>query len=180
MRLCGSERKRNEMNKMLGLFETEVYSIPPGAKHLMGIVENSHRTDDESFLIAQGMSFTSVEMFMMKAQKWQDIWNKTRESWGIGMGGKTPLEKLKEAHDGLMNLNVVNFPVITLESLCKKVFSAISWLEGFKPLSILLSGGNYLRVRCLFEMFENVQGRRNPILRGSLGFFQTFSNIAIP
>ena len=78
------ERKRNEMNKILGLFDAEAYSIPPDAKHLMRIVENCHKADDESFLTAQGMSFTSVEMFMMKAQKWQDIWNKTRESWGSG------------------------------------------------------------------------------------------------
>jgi len=41
----------------LGLFEAEVYNIPPGAKHLMGIVENSHRADDECFLIPQGEWF---------------------------------------------------------------------------------------------------------------------------
>ena len=44
----GSERKKKEWNEILGLFEAEVYKIPAGAKQLMGIVENSHRADDES------------------------------------------------------------------------------------------------------------------------------------
>ena len=53
----GSGRKGEKWNKVLGLFEAEVYNIPPGAKHLMDIVENSHRADDEGFLIPQGEWF---------------------------------------------------------------------------------------------------------------------------
>ena len=64
------------------------------------------------------------------------------------MGGKTPFEKLREVHDGLLNLNVVNFPVITLESLASRVHSAFSWLTNFEPLYLLPFGGKYLLVRC--------------------------------
>lgn len=144
----GSERKKKEWNRILGLFEAEIYNIPPGAKQLMGIVENSHRVDDESFLIVHGGRSRSAREFLFKAQKWQDVWNKERESFGIGMGGKTPLEKLEEVHDGMINKNVVNFPVITLEELSKEVDSAVMWLSKFKPLSHLLLSGKYLRVMC--------------------------------
>jgi len=59
-----------------------------------------------------------------------------------------PYEKLKEVHDGLINMNVVNFPVITLEELTAMVHSAFFWLTSFEPLSLLLHGGNYLHGRC--------------------------------
>ena len=143
----GSERKKREWNKILELFETEIYNIPAGAKQLMGIVENSHKADDESFLIVHGGVCSNTEQFIIKAQKWQDIWNKSRESFGIGMNGKTPFEKLEEVWDGLINKNVVNFPVIVLEKLCREVTSAVLWLSKFKPLSYLLQGGKYLRTK---------------------------------
>ena len=144
----GSEKKKKEWNKILGLFEAEVYNIPPGAKHLMGIVEHSHRVDDESFLIIHGGRSKNAKEFLFRAHKWQNVWNKSRHSFGIGMEGKTPMEKLEEVHDGMINKNVVNFPVITLEELSKKVNSAVMWLSRFDPLSYLLLGGKYLRVRC--------------------------------
>jgi len=43
---------------------------------------------------------------------------------------------------------VVNFPVITLESLASRVHSAFSWLTNFEPLYLLPFGGKYLLVRC--------------------------------
>jgi len=58
------------------------------------------------------------------------------------------MEKLEEVHDGMINKNVVNFPVITFEELSKKVNSAVMWLSRFEPLSYLLLGSKYLRVRC--------------------------------
>jgi len=51
-------------------------------------------------------------------------------------------------HDGLINMNVVNFPVITLEELTAMVHSTFFWLTSFEPLSLLLHDGNYLRGRC--------------------------------
>ena len=75
----GSERKKEEWNRILGLFGAEVYNIPLRAKQMMGIVENSHRVD-ESFLIIHGGRSRDWEEFLRKAQRWQDIWNKGRES----------------------------------------------------------------------------------------------------
>ena len=85
---------------------------------------------------------------MVKVQRWQDVWNKRRKLWGIAIEGSTPLDKLKEVHSGLINMNVVNFPVITLEELTSMVHSDFFWLTSFEPLSLLLHGGKYLRGRC--------------------------------
>ena len=79
-------------------------------------------------MIIHGGRSRDWEEFLRKAKRWQDIWNKGRESWGIGMGGKTPLEKLEEVHDGLINKKVVEFPVVMLERLSEKVRSAVLWL----------------------------------------------------
>ena len=154
----GSSRKKEEWNKILGLFESNIYNIPSGEKHLMGIVENSHRADDENFLIVHGGYVENSNQFMMKAQRWQDVWNKVRRSWGIDMGGKTPFEKLREVHDGLLNLNVVNFPVITLESLASRVHSAFScslilshYISCSLVVSIFLSGAGW----ALFQKYAS-------------------------
>ncbi|ACI18304.1 hypothetical protein DICTH_0177 [Dictyoglomus thermophilum H-6-12] len=56
----------------------------------MGIVENSHRQDDEYFLGIHAERCKNVKEFLVKAQRWQDTWNITRPSFGIGMDGKTP------------------------------------------------------------------------------------------
>ena len=145
----GSSRKRAEMNRILGLFNAEVYNIPPGAKHLMGIVENSHRKDDECFLVPCGNMIKDYIEFLTVAQRWQDKWNKERSNFGVEMGGKTPLEKLKEVHDGLINLNVVNFPVLLLEEVQYIVKSGVLWLTRSHVIKPLFKGGKYLPDRCL-------------------------------
>lgn len=40
----GSERKLKEWNEMLSFLDVELNPIPPKAKHLMGIIENSPRS----------------------------------------------------------------------------------------------------------------------------------------
>jgi len=147
----GSSRKRAEMNRILGLFNAEVYNIPPGAKHLMGIIENSHRKDDECFLVPYGNMIKDYIEFLDVAQRWQDKWNKERSNFGVEMGGKTPLEKLEEVHDGLINLNVVNFPVLLLEEVQYIVKSGVLWLTRSHVIKPLFKGGKYLPDRCHFE-----------------------------
>ena len=90
----GSEQKLEEWNSLLGLLGAELKPIPPGAKHLQAIVENSHRKDDESFLAIHPSRCKDTPRFMYKAQRWQDTWNTARISYGIGMKQRTPLQKL--------------------------------------------------------------------------------------
>ncbi len=51
---------------------------------------------------------------MEKAQRWQDTWNFAKPSFGIGMKGKTPHEKLI-ATNLLVHPHIFEFPGILRE-----------------------------------------------------------------
>jgi len=55
----------------------------------MGIIENSHRADDEYFLMIHAERCITKDEFMTRAQKWQDTWNFYRPHNGKGMNGDT-------------------------------------------------------------------------------------------
>ena len=112
----GSKEKEERLNELLKPLNTHFKSIPAGKKYLQGIVERSHRTDDEELYRPYLGRISSVSGFMQKAQGWQDTYNSLRPSWGIGMNGKTPLEKLKES-DILQVKQILHFPVIILDDL---------------------------------------------------------------
>ena len=118
-------------------------SIPAGKKYLQGIVERSHRTDDEEFYRPHPERIKSTSVFPGKAQMWQDTYNSLRQLWGKGMQGKTPLEKLQES-DILQAEPILRFPIIIPDDL----FS-------------VLKSGNYL---C-----THYPNRRCPVL--NCGFF---------
>jgi len=106
-----------------------------------GIVESYHRLCDEYFLIPHIGSTRDVREFMVKAQRWQDTWNWYRRHGGIGMGGKTPIEKLKET--GVMiHEHIGSFPVLLMEE----------WMMGYdlvmKFTSSFLKTGYYVQTKC--------------------------------
>ena len=112
----GSKRKEEWLNDILKLLNASFSSIPAGKKYLQGIVERSHRTDDEELYRPYLDRINSVTGFMQKAQGWQDTYNSLRPSWGKGMNGKTPSEKLKES--GILQPEqILHFPVIILDDL---------------------------------------------------------------
>lgn len=137
----GSERKLREWNSILSMFDVELKPIPKGAKYLMGIVENSHRQDDEYFLGIHAERCKNVKEFLVKAQRWQDTWNIARPSFGIGMDGKTPYEKLISSNF-LVHPHIFSFPVILMEDLLSQygLFT--------KNLSLFLKSGTYVLTKC--------------------------------
>lgn len=114
----GSKRKEEDLNEILTTMNASFTSIPAGKKYLQGIVENSHRHDDEQFLAIHPKRVRSANGFIQKAQRWQDTWNTARRSWGIGMNGTTPLSKLKQK-DNLISSHIVHFPVFLMEDILK-------------------------------------------------------------
>ena len=114
----GSKSKERDLNNILNSLGASFTSIPAGKKYLQGIVENSHRHDDEQFLSIHPIRCRSINGFIKKAQRWQDTWNIARRSWGIGMNGRTPLEKLKQKND-LISPHIMQFPVILMEDILK-------------------------------------------------------------
>lgn len=112
----GSRRKEEKLNELLKPFGAHFESIPAGKKYLQGVVENSHRHDDEQFLSIHPLRCKTDDEFIQKAQRWQDTWNTARPSWGHGMKGRTPKEKLAQGQS-LINLNVLHFPTLNLDAI---------------------------------------------------------------
>jgi transposase len=119
MEFCGaSERKLRQWNMILSVLGVILEAIPSGAKHLMAVVENSHRDDDEYFLMIHAERCLNAKTFLYKAQQWQDTWNFYKPSHGKGMHGLTPYRKLKKSKSAV-NPHVLKFPVVLMEDLLK-------------------------------------------------------------
>ena len=138
----GSERKLADWNSRLQAFCAVLEPIPPGAKHLMALVENAHRLDDEYFLMIHAERCEHTYRFLSKAQSWQDTWNWYRPNWGLGMHGLTPQERLREAHT-LIHDHVLLYPVVLLEDVEHRMGTAHELLG--KGL-----GGKYVYTTRLF------------------------------
>ena len=112
----GSKRKEEDINTALGYMSASFTSIPAGKKYLQGIVERTHRTDDEEFYRPHLPRVSSREDFLIRAQRYQDTFNVLRQHWGIGMNGLTPLAKLKSC-SVLTAEHKIAFPVLIVDEL---------------------------------------------------------------
>lgn len=122
----GIPRLEEELNTILKPWLASFCSIPVGKKWKQGIVERSHRTDDEEFYRPHLEKISSCSVFLRKAQQWQDTYNSLRQSWGVGMNGKTPQQKLQDS--GILCPDkILHFPVLLLDDVLTMV-----------------KGGNYL------------------------------------
>lgn len=138
----GSEKKLADWNRKLEPFRAVLDPIPPGAKHLNGLVENAHRADDEYFLMIHAERCEHTYRFLAKAQAWQDTWNFYKPSFGIAMGGRTPSEKLK-ATKSMIHWHVLLFPVMLLEDVMKRVGLPQQLLHAY-------ASGTYVHTTCQF------------------------------
>jgi hypothetical protein len=134
MEFCGGrQRKLDGWNESLSVFGATLDPIPPGAKHLLALVENAHRSDDEYFLMIHAQRCSDTYAFLDKAQRWQDTWNFYRPHCGLGMKGMTPKEKLLYTKT-MVHCHVQLFPVLLLE----RVLTVIGTLDQFFINSFLL------------------------------------------
>ncbi len=138
-----SKRKLDEYNDFFSKLNAELKPIPPGAKHLQAIVENSHRKDDESFFSIHPERCKNDAEFLLKAQQWQDTWNTARPHYGIDINGMTPFEKLKSTKS-MISLNIVRFPTLLLEDIIRVAGYPYEWLSKFVNLYIFSKGGKYV------------------------------------
>ncbi len=139
----GSKRKEIELNQFLTRFNASFSSIPAGKKCLQGVIERSHRSDDEEFLAIYLSCCNNSYDFIYYAQRWQDTWNAGRPHFGIDMNGLTPLDKLRKSNI-LCPENLLRFPVLLMEDLLP--FS--SFLTGQYVLTNYL----FLTSYCFFRL----------------------------
>ena len=134
----GSRRKLREWNRWFGFLGAWLDPIPAGAKHLLGVIENAHRQDDEAFLMVHAERCLHTLAFIERAQRWQDTWNYLRPHFGYGMGGMTPLERLRSS-GSLLADRILQFPVLLLEGVMRPLGSFVSYLNRFKDVQYVLT-----------------------------------------
>lgn len=114
----GSKKKEEEWNTLfMKVFWGKFQSIPAGKKYLQWIVERSHRTDDEELYRPKLECMENMFLFFHHAGKYHEAYNCYRPSFGIGMNGMTPLEKLTSCSILWAKNLILDFPILLLENL---------------------------------------------------------------
>lgn len=135
----GSERKQAEWNAILDIFDAEIDCYNPNWDIRKNLIERSHRSDDEEFLIPFGANWKTKEDFMLQATEYSDYWNNKRSHSGHGMEGRTPREQLIKRWLPIWQVQrLLDFPVLHLDesfSLLTEHFRYYQIQQKFKDLT---------------------------------------------
>jgi len=89
-----SKKVKLEWNNVLKELDCDIDAYNPNWDIKKNLIERSHRSDDEEFLIAFWFDMKTLDSFMQKAQWYNDYRNKSRiHSWKW-MNNMTPKQKL--------------------------------------------------------------------------------------
>lgn len=110
-----SVKKKLEWNEVLKELDSDIDAYNPNWDIRKNLIERSHRSDDEEFLIAFGSDFKDKISFMKKAQWYNDYRNKSRVHSWKWMNNITPMQKLLKYwfHNAP---NILDFKVLYLDS----------------------------------------------------------------
>jgi len=124
----GSKRKEEQWNTTLKFLNAHIYSYEPGFDIRKNLIERSHRTDDEEFLIPRGPFIYDKESFLDEARDYMYYFNAQRSHSGIEMHNRTPLKVLQDA--GFKSAHkLLNFPTMILEDNSHLLSDCYSVLE---------------------------------------------------
>jgi len=74
----GSATKQDAWNDILKELDVQIDAYNPNWDIKKNLIERSHRSDDEEFLIPFGAQMQTKEQFMSQSQEFNDYWNKYR------------------------------------------------------------------------------------------------------
>lgn len=110
----GSPQKAIDWNSILKPLNASIYTYHPYWDIRKNLIERSHRTDDEEFLIPRGEFIHTQDEFMKEAKNYGIYWNTTRSHSGIGMHGRTPMEVIQQS--GLIGgMRLQSVPILILD-----------------------------------------------------------------
>ena len=110
-----SEKKQWEWNNVLKELDSDIDCYNPNWDIRKNLIERSHRSDDEEFLIPFGDIITTKNKFMSEAQKYNDYRNKFRVHSWKGMKNMTPKQKLIDLWVHQAD-KILDFKVLYLDS----------------------------------------------------------------
>lgn len=124
-------------DEILKPLDVRLVRIPKGKKEYNGIVERSHRTDDEEFYLTQIKKISCAQDFPDYAAWWLWCYNTKRKHHGKGMNFLTPFERVKLDYPQL-HKSFALFPPVDLDSISSSSY----WKGGqyvLAPYIFLLS-----------------------------------------
>jgi len=148
----GSRKKEDGWNTLFALLDARLSAIPPGAKQLQAIVENSHRKDDECFLSIHPKRCNDTYEFLHKARAVAGyleyrppfFWNSHERENTIREARK--LQNMIHSH-------VFTFPVLLMENVIKMFGTAVQWFETYIKINLVRITGTY--VRAIYQNSKN-------------------------
>jgi len=112
----GSEKKQKEWNDILTLFDADIDCYNPNWDIRKNLIERSHRSDDEEFLIPFGATWKTKDNFMLQAREYSEYWNTKRSHSWHGMEWRTPKEQLEKRWLPKWQVSrILDFPVLHLD-----------------------------------------------------------------
>lgn len=110
----GSKAKLDLINQILKPLNARIYNYNPNFDTKKNLIERSHRSDDEEFLIPRGEFINDKKTFLKEAIDYSYYWNNQRIHTGILMN-KTPKDKLLESNILFTN-KILDFPPFIIEN----------------------------------------------------------------
>jgi hypothetical protein len=141
---CSSSlSKLNEWNRSLSILNAEMYTYEPNFDIRKNLIERSHRTDDEEFLVPKGPLIKDRESFLREARTYATYFNSRRPHSGYGMNNMTPIEKLESR--GLKSARkLLKFPTMILEETIGALRRGTEIVQVIPRLKDLLNSGKQM------------------------------------
>jgi transposase len=119
-------------NNILAPLNAKMTKILKARPYQNGMVERSHRTDDEEFYVPYLAKINSPDSFLYQAFKWVYYYNSERAHFGRGMDGMTPFQKLKSLKPEIKK-QILLFPPYLLDKLVP-IYLFLPFAHKIKPL----------------------------------------------
>ena len=134
----GSPAKQIKWNEILYELDTCIESYNPHWDIRKNLIERSHRSDDEEFLIPFWDEMKTKKQFMKHAQQYNDYWNKQRFHSGSGMNNMTPKEKLIQQWFHQVD-RILDFEVLFLDSHFERLQRHLEYFYFQRKLRLMMN-----------------------------------------
>jgi hypothetical protein len=152
----GSDEKLQQWRSIISPLNATAHAYHPNFDVRKNLIERSHRSDDEEFLVPKGELLKDHRSFLAHAKNYHHYWNNQRSHSGIGMNHQTPRQKLLASR--LTNIDLLtNFPTFIIEhhlSLLREVTEPFLALAELKRKSNLTSPPRLLDQKVFLDTID--------------------------